>query len=80
MSSSAACRLIARLTWRSSVGKTADHRDQTDGGDGEAPRAQVHPFRVVEPVDGCQGVLVIVERFAHAHDDHIGDDFIFFFN
>ncbi len=55
------------------VGESSDGRGQPHGRDGEAPRPEVKSVRVVELVNRAQRVVVIVEGFAHAHDDHVGD-------
>ena len=43
------------------------------GGDGDVPRSEVRTFAGVDELQGAHRLVVVGERFAHAHDDDIGD-------
>ena len=60
------------------IREAPDLRSESHRGDGQPPRAELVAVRVVEPVNGRHGILVVVERFAHAHEDHVGHGFVIF--
>src|SRR3990172_7862969 len=62
-------------------GEALDGGNEADGRDRKAPSAHVEAAGIAEAVDGCQVGFVVVERFAHAHEHHIGYalSFVFYF-
>ena len=55
------------------IGVAADGGDQSHSGNGDFARAQVEAGFVGQAVNGGEGVVVIVQRLAHAHHHNVGD-------
>ena len=57
------------------LGQLVDPRHEADGGDGDAAgaHAQAGRRRVDEAAYGTDDGLVVGQRLAHAHEDHVGD-------
>ena len=53
-------------------GEPVDARHHADRGHGDASRREREPLGVVEQAAGAQGLVVVVERLAHAHEDDVG--------
>ena len=60
------------------IGEFVDHWYKADGGNGETAFAEVEAFVIVEDVNGFHCGVVVVKRFAHAHNDYVGDSFVCF--
>ena len=52
--------------------QSLDSRYDAAGADGDVPRANVQSLLFVEDLQRAQHVVVVVERFAHSHDDDVG--------
>ena len=74
-SSSGACSDSASVTGMPSPASLSMRRDQPDRGHRDAARRHAEPVRrrVGQPADRADGGLVVGQRLAHAHEDHVAD-------
>ncbi len=61
------------------VRKTVDLGNQPHRRNGETTGAEIVSGSVIESIDRLHRVVVIMERFAHAHKDDVGHDLVPFF-
>src|SRR5687767_14058322 len=55
------------------IGKPFDRRDEANGAHGGVSLPDAKSTRIVEHSDGFHRIVVVVERFAHTHQDNVAE-------